>query len=146
MVGVDISPRMCAAALRRVGRAGCAESVEVFEADAAHLPFSDSEFDACFLGFTLELFEPERRSAVLAECRRLLRRGGRVVVVGLSEEGKETAMRRVYRRAHLRFPEVLDCRPIRIAGTLRAAGFGDVVATVFQMWGLPVEVARGIAV
>ncbi len=137
VVGVDISPRMCAVSRRAVRGL----PVEVVEGAAARLPFPERAFDGCFLSFTLELFEEADRQVVLAECRRILRPNGRIVVVGLSDEGQDTLMRRVYRHGHCRFPHVLDCRPIRVAEALRQAGFRQVTASVIGMWGLPVEVA-----
>ena len=47
--------------------------------DAQHMPFRDSAFDEVFAGHVIEHLEDPLR--FLRECRRVLRRGGRVTIV-----------------------------------------------------------------
>ena len=60
---------------------------------------------------------------VLAECKRVLRPGGRIVVVAVSREGKHGAMLNLYEWTHKHFPNLMDCRPIYVPRALEAAGF-----------------------
>jgi SAM-dependent methyltransferase len=73
VVGVDIDEGMLAVARRAAGDA----PIDWRKADAAHLPFADASFDvvACFE--CLQFF-PDR-TAALAELRRVLAAGGRVI-------------------------------------------------------------------
>ncbi len=52
-------------------------------ADALHLPFADNQFDALTIGFGFRNFAD--RAAGLAECRRVLRPGGRLWILEFSQ-------------------------------------------------------------
>jgi len=137
--GVDLSPGMLAVAQRRLRRAACEDRVRLLPGDARSLPCPDAAFDALFMSFTLELFEPADASRVLSECRRVLRPGGRICVVSLSSEGPASLTLRLYRWAHRRFSRFVDCRPIAAARALAEAGLHVADATVAGSWGLAVE-------
>jgi ubiquinone/menaquinone biosynthesis C-methylase UbiE len=71
--GLDLSPWILAKARRRLG-----PSVGLVRGDAAALPFAEGKFDRVFCSEVLEhVLKPE---AVVAEMRRVLAPGGRVVV------------------------------------------------------------------
>jgi ubiquinone/menaquinone biosynthesis C-methylase UbiE len=112
VVGLDLSPSMIHHAEARLRRARLADRVELRVADASSIPFDDASFDALFMSFTLELFDTPEIPLVLAECRRVLRSGGRLVVVALSRATPIGWPTRLYERLHDRFPTALDCRPI----------------------------------
>ena len=141
--GIDVSDRMLEIARERLRRAGLGDRVLLIRGDAAELPFAPASFDAVFMSFTLELFGGPRRSAVLAECRRVLRAGGRIGVVAMSDAPKGPASRfmlGMYREAHARLPAVIDCQPMDARGTLARAGFAIESTSEASMWGLPVEI------
>ena len=75
LIGVDLAPRMLSQARRRQG---CSD-VEWLRADAAHLPLTQHSVDAC-TGHSF-LYLVEHRRAVLDEVRRVLRPGGRLVLM-----------------------------------------------------------------
>lgn len=77
---VDVDARMIEAARSRLARF---ESATAAVADAAHLPFRAASFDAVLLFHTLTY--AERADDVVAECARVLRPGGRVVVLSLAD-------------------------------------------------------------
>ena len=91
------------------------DRVELICGDAVHLPFPDAMMDGVFISFTLELFDTPEIPEVLAECRRVLRPRGRIVVAGLSKEGPPTAMVHAFEWTHRHFPNLLDWRPICVA-------------------------------
>ena len=75
MTAVDISRR----ALERYGRNNRL-AVRVEQATIFHLPFKDEAFDGVFNLGVLEHFEPDDIRLALREFRRVLKRGGRLVV------------------------------------------------------------------
>jgi ubiquinone/menaquinone biosynthesis C-methylase UbiE len=145
VVGVDLAEGMCHVARGRVARQGLTARAGVVQADASRLPLASSCFDGAFLSFVLELFDTPRIPLVLAQCRRVLRPGGRLVAVSLSKEGPESSVRRLYEQGHARFPRLLDCRPIYAARALAEAGLTVSSARRLSLWGLPVEVVQARA-
>jgi ubiquinone/menaquinone biosynthesis C-methylase UbiE len=113
--------------------------VELCCGDASRLPYPDASMDALFMSFTLELFDTPDIPQVLAECKRVLRLGGRIGVVAITKEGKEGFAVEAYEWAHQHFPNLLDCRPIFARRSLEESGFSIRDATITNMW-VPVEI------
>lgn len=138
VVGVDISENMLAEA-----RKLSPQNMELHQCDAAKLAFADATFDGIFTSFTLELFDTPELPGVLAEWRRVLKPGGRLVVVAISKEEPQNFLVKAFEWTHRHFPNLMDCRPIHVRRALEAAGFVIGDATVQSMW-VPVEVVLGV--
>ena len=138
--GLDLSEVMLSLAHTRLDRAGLAARVELRTGDALTLPYPDRSFDAVFMSFVLELFDTPEVPVVLAECRRVLRPGGRIGVVSISASGPKTLVRLAYEWSHRRFPRVVDCRPIPVQAILESGEFSPQSAETIEMWGLGVEI------
>jgi demethylmenaquinone methyltransferase/2-methoxy-6-polyprenyl-1,4-benzoquinol methylase len=138
--GVDISPGMVRVARRRLRRMRTTPHVSLVCGDGLRLPLRAASLDALFLSFTLELLEASEIPVALDECRRVLRRGGRVGVVCLSSESGSSSVNSLYTWAHERWPQVLDCRPIRPCEWLTAGGFSILTHRAMSLWGLGVEI------
>lgn len=136
--GLDLSEGMLGQARSRLFRSGSNNQVMLQCGDAAHLPFPANSFDALFMSFTLELFDTPEIPLVLAECRRVLKIGGRMGLVSLVK--KNGFMVDLYEWLHLQFPVLVDCRPIFARDIIVEAGFQIVEAKDLVMWGLPVDV------
>ncbi|HUE17407.1 MAG TPA: class I SAM-dependent methyltransferase [Planctomycetaceae bacterium] len=142
--GIDLSEKMVELAQDLVRREGVSDAVRLQSADAGgRLPFGDGKLDAIFMSFTLELFDTPEIPCVLGECRRVLRPGGRIVVVGVSKDGPQEWVVRAFEWTHRHFPNLMDCRPIYVARALENAGFQIDKVEQQQMW-VPVEIVRGI--
>jgi len=141
--GLDLSERMLDVGCDNLHKAGLADRVQLTCGDAAELPYSPDSLDAIFMSFTLELFDTPEIPAVLAECRRVLRRGGRIVVVGVTKEGESGVILHAYEWSHRRFLILVDCSPIFVRQSLEAAGFHIESAQRKMMW-VPVEVVLGV--
>jgi demethylmenaquinone methyltransferase/2-methoxy-6-polyprenyl-1,4-benzoquinol methylase len=139
VVAIDISEGMINAARRRIQNKVQKRSVELCQADGLFIPFSDGQFDAVFISFTLELFDTPEIPNVLNECRRLLKPEGRITVVALAKQNHAAV--RIYEWFHRRMPNLVDCRPIFVKAALKDASFIIEQSTIKTMWGLPVEIA-----
>ena len=68
------------------------------------------------------MFDTLEIPKVLDECKRVLRPGGRMVVVGMSKEGSKDPLVNAFEWAHKHFPKFLDCRPIYVRRAMEKAG------------------------
>lgn len=125
--GVDLTPGMLEAARRSAARAGHA-NLDLRLADARSLPFDDDAFDVLFNSYMLDLIPLADMPVVLGEFLRVLRPGGRLVLVNMSKDGRLTLYERLYRAAPAGLAAYLfgGCRPVLMAAPVRAAGFRDV--------------------
>lgn len=77
LTGLDLSPEMLEIARRRAGELG--RTVDLWEGDAHDLPFPDGSFDTAVCTYSLcNIPVPE---VALSEMRRVLRPGGKLVLV-----------------------------------------------------------------
>lgn len=94
VVGIDYSPRMLRAARRKIAAAGLAARITLRISDIRHTPLDSKTADLVTSAFTLRNL-PDRKAA-LAEFHRLLRPGGRLLVLELAIPQRGAA-RLVYR-------------------------------------------------
>jgi SAM-dependent methyltransferase len=134
--GVDLAPAMLELAWARAGSPLC-------RADARRLPFADASFDRLFSSYLLDLIPAVELPRMLAEFRRVLRPGGRLALVGLTE-GADPLSRAViaaWKLAYRVSPLLCGgCRPLRLAELTRGAGFTIVAREVVVQLGVPSEV------
>jgi ubiquinone/menaquinone biosynthesis C-methylase UbiE len=141
--GLDLADKMVKLAKENLSAVGMAGRARLRCGDAAQMPYPDASIDAVFMSFTLELFDTPEIPRVLRECMRVLRVGGRIVVVGMSKQGKRDPLIGVFEWAHKHFPNFVDCRPIFVRDALEQAGFRIARTLKKHMW-IPVELVWGI--
>lgn len=141
--GIDLSDGMLRLAKERLRREQLDDRVELTCGDATSLPYPSESMDAVFMSFTLELFDTPEIPKVLAECLRVLRPGGRMVVVGMSKEGEDGVILHLYEWTHKHFPNFVDCRPIFVRRSIEASGFSIKSVDRRTIW-VPVEIILAI--
>ncbi len=120
LVGVDFSSGMLRATRKRMPKARLAQ------ADARALPLSSDCFDLLWVSYLLDLIPTEELTPLLEEFRRVLRPGGRLLLVNFSKDSEKLIW---WERLYQLTPTFLvpwlfaGCRPIQAAPFVRAAGF-----------------------
>ncbi len=132
--GVDISERMLQISQKLLRAKGLTDRVELVCGDALHLPYASETLDGIFMSFTLELFDTPEIPRVLTECRRVLKPGGRITVVGMSRVARGGVVMEVFEWTHRHFPNYLDCRPILVRRAIEDAGFRVTDYRITKMW------------
>ncbi|MBI2060834.1 MAG: class I SAM-dependent methyltransferase [Nitrospirae bacterium] len=127
--GVDLSPRMLDTTRRAATRAGY-DNVDLQLADARRLPFADGSFDVLYNSYMLDLIPLDELGGILSEFKRVLRPGGRMVLVNMSKSSGEdrTFWERLYLAAPKSWVPYLfgGCRPVLMEGPLKHTGFREV--------------------
>ena len=141
--GIDLSEKMVKISQKRTDEEGMDEQIELSCGDALHLPYESESLDGIFMSFTLELFDTLEIPLVLAECKRVLKPGGRIVVIGMSRVLFEGLVVEIFEWTHRHFPNYLDCRPILVRQALEDSGFQTCDSRIMKMW-VSVEVVCGI--
>jgi ubiquinone/menaquinone biosynthesis C-methylase UbiE len=142
VLGVDLSEKMLDISQKRADEEGLNDRIELVCGDALHLPYASETLDGIFMSFTLELFDTPEIPLELAECRRVLRPGGRIVVIGMSRVRPNGLVTEMFEWTHRHFPNYLDCRPILVRQALEDAGFQVFDSKIMKMW-ISVEVVCG---
>lgn len=141
--GVDISDEMVALTNELLERQQLTDRVEVARGDAESLPLEDGSLDGIFTSFTFELFDTPEIPRVLAEWKRVLKPGGRLVIVAVTKEGEQGVITKACEWTHKHFPNLLDCRPVYARRAVEAAGFHVKESEIGRMW-VDVEIVLAI--
>lgn len=138
---VDLSSKMLKVAHRKHQKQGFISRTGFFCGDAISLPISSHSITGILISFTLELFPEIEMSAVLSDCRRVLRRGGRMCVLSMSKWQPKARMLKPYEWLHEHMPAWIDCKPILLRKILEQNGFRIIDDRQGSLFGLPVETA-----
>lgn len=120
VVGMDSSVAMLARARRRSDRAQA--RVELVEGQVTRLPFPDGCFDVVMLSLVMHYLTPDQATLAIREAGRVLREGGRVVVVDFGRS--HGPLDRL--RAHLMLHGAVASRAPDLAALLSGGGLAEV--------------------
>jgi ubiquinone/menaquinone biosynthesis C-methylase UbiE len=120
-VGVDLSAPMLARTQRRLAAAGVARR-NVCRANAISLPFDGAAFDILFNLYMIDLLLEDDVPAVLREFARVLRPGGRLIVLSMAEQAR--LVNAIWMGLYRCSPVMTGgCRPLPVAEALAANGW-----------------------
>ena len=149
-VGVDLSREMLQVARANIARAALG-NCQVRQADMYQLPFPAASFDAVTLHMVLHFAEEPGR--VLAEAARILRPGGRMVVVDFARHAM-TVLAEEHQHRWLGFPDaeldgwfadagLLALAPVRLEGSPLTVCLWSATRPANDSESVPVRAAQG---
>ena len=136
--GIDLTDAMLARAKRRAVSAGHTD-FDLRIGDAYALDFADNSFDVLINNYMFDLLPEEGFPVVLGEFRRVLRPGGRLVMVNMTEgERWYNGLWPIIYRIN---PALLGgCRGVSLVPYLEAAGFTGIRRDYISQSTFPSEV------
>jgi ubiquinone/menaquinone biosynthesis C-methylase UbiE len=118
---LDISEQMIEQARVKSDKLGLAERVHFKQGNAKALPYPDETFDIVYNGYMLDLIPLEGFEPILKEMRRVLKPGGKLVLLNMSKlDEKKTFYESIYKWTGI------PCRPVLMAPYLETLGFKNV--------------------
>lgn len=138
--GVDLTEGMLRRAQTRAQRAG-ASSYHLAIGDAYDLAFPDRSFDLLVNNYMFDLLPEEDFARVLTEFHRVLRPGGRLVLINMAQG--ERLRHKLYEAIYRLRPQLLGgCRGVALAPYVEGAGFSGVQREFVTQLGFPSEIIR----
>jgi len=140
--GVDISSKMLERAKKRITRTG-RQNYTLYLCDCRHLPFEDGSFDVLMNQYMFDIFAVEDFIPILLEFKRVLKDGGRIVLVNMTKG--EKWLNQIYEEIYkLKPPLLAGCRGVRVQPFLEMSGFQEIKREYVSQLGFPSEVVRAV--
>ncbi len=127
--GMDISTGMLRLTEQRLRENGFSQ-FQLKEGNASQIPFDSNIFDVLYNAYMLDLIPEPQMPGILTEFKRVLRPGGRMILLNMSKPGAEVILFRE-KLYHLLPPSLVlylmgGCRPVLMEDLTRKAGFSQV--------------------
>jgi ubiquinone/menaquinone biosynthesis C-methylase UbiE len=140
--GIDVSEKMLEKALKRISRIG-QKNFTLHLGDCRHLPFEDGTFDVLMNQYLLDILPVEDFLPLLNEFNRVLKHGGRLVLVHMTKG--EKWVNQIYEGIYkLKPPLLAGCRGVLSQPFLEKIGFKDFRREFISQFGFPSEVIQGV--
>jgi ubiquinone/menaquinone biosynthesis C-methylase UbiE len=140
--GIDVSTKMLKRAKRRISKTG-QQNYTLHLCDCRHLPFEDGTFDILINQYMFDIFPVEDFTPILLEFKRVLKDGGRIVLVNMTKG--EKWLNQIYEEIYkLKPPLLAGCRGIWVKPFLEAVGFNQIQRQFVSQLGFPSEVVRAV--
>jgi ubiquinone/menaquinone biosynthesis C-methylase UbiE len=140
--GIDVSMKMLEKTKKRISKTG-QQNYTLYLCDCRHLPFEDGTFDVLMNQYLLDILPVEDFIPILLEFKRVLREGGRIVLVNMTKG--EKWLDQIYEKIYkLKPPLLAGCRGVMAQPFLEEIGFNEFQRKFISQFGFPSEVVRGI--
>ena len=144
---LDLSESMLEQARIKMEKRGLSDRVHFRQGNARELPYPEAAFDVLYNGYMFDLIPLDGFSPILREFARVLKPGGKLVLVNMSKpDERKTFFETIYEKGWA----VMPCRPVLMSPFLEPAGFTDVQrlyrpshgSIVALLWGQEIVLAR----
>ena len=136
--GIDLSDGMLAKAKKRLAKLSGAKYT-LSQGTAFDLPAASGSVDLLMNNYMFDLIAYDDMDKVLAEFRRVLKKGGKLVLVNMTEG--ESIWTRVYELIYRLYPKAIGgCRGVKLAEKLKEQGFTVVTREYYHQLLFPSEV------
>jgi ubiquinone/menaquinone biosynthesis C-methylase UbiE len=140
--GIDVSMKMVEKARKRISKTG-QNNYTLHLCDCRHLPFEDGTFDVLMNQYLLDILPVEDFIPILLEFKRVLKDGGRMVLVNMTKG--EKWLNQIYEGIYrLKPPLLAGCRGVMARPFLEEIGFREFHREFISQLGFPSEIVRGI--
>jgi ubiquinone/menaquinone biosynthesis C-methylase UbiE len=139
--GIDVSTKMLERTRKRISKTG-QQNYTLYLCDCRHLPFEDGTFDVLMNQYLLDILPVEDFMPILFEFKRVLKNGGRIVLVNMTKG--EKWVNQIYEEIYkLKPPLLAGCRGIMVQPFLEEIGFKEFQREFVSQLGFPSEIIRG---
>lgn len=144
---LDLSEAMLNQARAKIEKFGLSDRVHFKQGNARELPYADETFDLVYNGYMFDLIPLAVFSPILKEMARVLKPGGKLVLVNMSKpDERKTFYETIYEKGWA----VMPCRPVLMSPFLEPIGFTDIQrlyrptrgSIVALLWGQEIVLAR----
>ncbi len=147
MDALDLSDAMLEQARAKIEKLMLSDRVHFKQGNARELPYPDETFDLVYNGYMFDLIPLDGFLPILKEMARVLKSGGKLVLVNMSKpDSRTTFFERIYDMGWA----VMPCRPVLMSPFLEPAGFTDIQrlyrptrgSIVALLWGQEIVLAH----
>jgi ubiquinone/menaquinone biosynthesis C-methylase UbiE len=140
--GIDVSMKMVERAKKRIAKTG-QRNYTLHLCDCRKLPFEDETFDIIMNQYLLDILPVEDFIPILLEFKRVLKNGGRIVLVHMTKG--EKWLNQIYEGIYkLKPPLLAGCRGVISEPFLEKIGFKEFRREFVSQLGFPSEVVQGV--
>jgi ubiquinone/menaquinone biosynthesis C-methylase UbiE len=137
-VGIDLTPAMLEKA-RQLAAKSTAVNYQLTTGDAYNIQYPDQHFDLVMNNYMFDLLPEEDFLSVLIEFKRVLKTGGRLVLVNMTKG--EHFYQQIWEEVYKLNPRWLGgCRGILLGDSLKTAGFHNLKRKIISQFGFPSEI------
>jgi ubiquinone/menaquinone biosynthesis C-methylase UbiE len=141
--GIDLTESMLTRAKKKAARSGL-NNYRLRLGDAYALDYPNDSFDVLINNYMFDLLPQKDFPALLAEFKRVLRPGGRLVIVGMTEG--ERWFNGLWERIYRINPALLGgCRGVSLLPYLEAGGYEQTTREYLSQATFPSEIVYGVA-
>jgi demethylmenaquinone methyltransferase/2-methoxy-6-polyprenyl-1,4-benzoquinol methylase len=123
---IDLTEAMLKRAKKKIEKYDLIERVDLRVGDARKIPFPDEMFDLVYNAYMFDLIDLTEFPSIISEFKRVLKPGGRLVLVNMSKNKSGKTLYEILYEKGLLWITSGGCRPVYLKPYVEEAGFENV--------------------